>query len=140
MRISARCDYACKALLELSLHWPRAVPLRIATISERQGIPTRYLVQILIQLKGLGLVASTRGKQGGYKLVLAPSGIRLGQVIRQVAGPLLPGADFGAGNGSLFPEIWHEVESAMAAVLDKVTFEDIANKARGTTKGLIYQS
>ncbi len=139
MRISARCDYACKALLELSLHWPREMPLRIATISERQEIPTRYLVQILIQLKGLGLVSSTRGKQGGYNLAQPPSRIRLGQVIRQVAGPLLPGAEVRAGNGSLFPEIWREVEHAMAQVLDKITFEDIANKARGTTKGLIYQ-
>ncbi|MGB3241335.1 MAG: Rrf2 family transcriptional regulator, partial [Candidatus Omnitrophota bacterium] len=63
MRISARCDYACRALLELSLHWPNEAPVHIQQISENQKIPERYLVQILIQLKRLGLVTSSRGKE-----------------------------------------------------------------------------
>lgn len=139
MRISARCDYACKALLQLALHWPDKEPLQIHTISEKQGIPMRYLVHILIQLKRMGLVTSSRGKEGGYVLAKPPNRISLGEVLRQIGGPLLPVANSATKRGSAFATIWSEVEGAMSKVLDKVTFEDIANKARGMEKAIIYQ-
>jgi len=72
MRISAKCDYACRALVELSFHWPKKIPLRIQQMSEKQEIPERFLVQILLQLKRLGFVTSSRGKNGGYNLAKAP--------------------------------------------------------------------
>ncbi len=139
MRISARCDYACKALLELVLHWPNKEPVKIYTISEKQDIPLRYLVQILIQLKRIGLVASVRGKKGGYILTKPPAKISLGKVIRRIGGPLLPLANSAAKNSSVFVTIWDEVENAMAKVLDKITFEDILNKAKGLNGAIVYQ-
>lgn len=139
MRISARCDYACKALLELALRWPNKEPLQIHMISEKQDIPLRYLVQILIQLKRLGLVISTRGKEGGYILAKSPDSISLGQVMRQMGGPLLPIVNSALKRESVFAAIWSEVEGAMADVLDKVTFEDILNKVKGKDRAIIYQ-
>lgn len=139
MRISARCDYACKAILELALHWPSKEPLQIHIISERQDIPMRYLVQILIQLKRMGLAASQRGKEGGYSLTKSPHRISLGEVVRSIGGPLLPVSNSIRKNDSIFTTIWDEVEDAMAKVIDKITFEDICNKARGLGKALIYQ-
>ncbi len=139
MRISARCDYACKALLELALHWPSKEPVQLHTISDHQGIPTKYLVHILIQLKRMNLVESMRGKQGGYNLTRHPNEITLGEVIRDTGGPLLPLAKTAAKSESAFAAIWEEVEGVMAKVLDKVTFEDIVNKVRGKEKALIYQ-
>lgn len=139
MQISARCDYACKALLELSSHWPDKEPMHIYKISEKQNIPIRYLVQILIQLKRMGLVESIRGKEGGYKLTKAPKKISLGEVLRQIGGPLLSISNSAAKKESVFATIWEEVEGAMAKVLDKVTFEDIVNKARGIASAISYQ-
>ena len=140
MRISARCDYACKALLELALHWPNKEPVQLHTISENQGIPTtKYLVHILIQLKRMGLIESIRGRQGGYNLTRHPNEITLGKVIRDTGGPLLPLAKTVAKDDSAFAAIWKEVEGAMAKVLDKVTFEDIVNKVRGKERVLLYQ-
>ena len=139
MRISARCDYACKALLELALHWPSKDPLHIHTISENQNIPMKYLVQILIQLKRMGLLGSIRGKQGGYILTKPPNKISLGDVIRETAGPLLPLANSVVKKKLVFATIWTEVEDAMAKVLDKITFEDILNKAKGIDRAIIYQ-
>ncbi len=139
MRISARCDYACKALLELALHWPSKGLLQVHTISEKQDIPMRYLVQILIQLKRMGLVESVRGKQGGYRIAKAPNKISFGEVIRSIGGPLLPVANSATKKESVFATIWNEVEEAMAKVLDKITFEDIVNKARGMEKAIVYQ-
>lgn len=139
MRISARCDYACRALLELALHWPSKEPLQIQVISRRQNIPMRYLVQILIQLKRIGLVASIRGKEGGYNLAKSPNKIRLGEVMRRVGGPLLPVAECVAKKESVFATIWNEVEGAMAKVLDKVSFEDITERVKGKEKAILYQ-
>lgn len=139
MRISARCGYACKALLELSLHWPSKDPLQINTISERQKIPKRYLVQILIQLKRLGLVASVRGKEGGYSLTFSPNKISLGKIMRQIGGPLLPVANSALGKDLVLATIWNEVEAAMAKVLDKITFEDICIKTKEAKETIIYQ-
>lgn len=139
MRISARCDYACKALLELALHWPNKGSLTIHTISEKQNIPVKYLVHILIQLKRMGLVESLRGKQGGYRLAKPPNRISLGEVIREVGGPLLPVANSVTKEESVFAVIWREVEGAMAKVLDKMTFEDISNREQGMKGAIVYQ-
>lgn len=139
MRISARCDYACKALLELALHWPSKSPLQIHIISQRQDIPIKYLVQILIQLKRRGFVESIRGKQGGYILAKTPKQISLGEVMRETGGPLLPTANSATKKELVFSTIWKEVEGAMARVLDKITFEDIANRAKGTEGAILYQ-
>jgi len=138
MRISARCDYACKALLELSFHWPNKKSLQIYTISKKQDIPIKYLVQILIQLKRIGLVMSRRGKDGGYNLSRPPNKISLGEVIRQIGGPLLPVAA-STSKSSVFSTIWKEVENAMTKVLDRITFEDISKNARGVGETINYQ-
>ncbi|NQU94706.1 MAG: Rrf2 family transcriptional regulator [Candidatus Omnitrophica bacterium] len=139
MRISARCDYACKALLELSLHWPGDAPLQIHTISDRQSIPIRYLVQILIQLKRMGQVSSIRGKDGGYNLAKPPNEITLGEVMRRIGGPLLTASKSVAKRESVFAAIWDEVDGAIAKILDKVTFEDIAERSKGKRGAFAYQ-
>lgn len=139
MRISARCDYACRALLELSLHWPDNAPVHIQKISENQEIPERYLVQILIQLKRLGLVTSSRGKEGGYNLAKPPEDIRLGEVMRTISGNLLPIADSALRNGSVFVGIWKEVEGVMEDILGKVSFADICRKLTNKENVIMYQ-
>ncbi len=68
MKISAKAEYACLAVLALARRGPDSSALHIREISQECGIPERYLVQILLQLKGAGLVASTRGAGGGYRL------------------------------------------------------------------------
>jgi len=139
MRISARCDYACRALMELSLHWPDKTPVHIQQISENQKIPERYLVQILIQLKRYGLVSSSRGKEGGYILVKPPENIKLGEVMRNISGALLPISDSAVKDGSVFLGIWKEAENVMEDVLDKVSFADICSKLKQKEKVIMYQ-
>ncbi|MFH1283831.1 MAG: Rrf2 family transcriptional regulator [bacterium] len=140
MRISARCEYACKALLELSLHWPNNVPLSINTISHKQKIPSRYLVQILMQLKRIQLITSIRGKEGGYLLNIIPEEIRLGYVIREIQGPFIQLSNKKSReNDNAFFPIWKEIEQAIGNVLDTITFQDICNKIKDLKKAIIYQ-
>ena len=84
MRISAKAEYACVAMIELAAGHDQDQPLRIKNIADSQGIPPRFLVQILLQLKTAGLVISVRGAQGGYQLALPPEKISLASIIQAI--------------------------------------------------------
>ena len=84
MKISAKMDYACRALLELALHWPDLTPMQISEIAKRQEIPIKFLVHIMIHLKERGYVNSVRGNKGGYLLAKAPAEIHFGEVIENL--------------------------------------------------------
>lgn len=139
MKISAESDYACRALLELALNWPDRKLVQVSVIAKKQNIPIKYLEQILIELKNIGMVESVRGKQGGYRLVKEPRKISLGEVMRKTRGPLLQIADAAEKREAVFTPIWKETEEAIAKVLDKINFEDIANKAKSTEGAMVYQ-
>ena len=81
MNISAKTEYACIAVLELAARYGSGKPVRIRDIADANGIPSRFLVQILLQLKSAGIVGSTRGAAGGYQLVKPPAEITLGEVM-----------------------------------------------------------
>src|SRR5271169_1256503 len=73
-------------MLELAARYGSGEPVRIRNIADEHGIPSRFLVQILLQLKGAGFVASTRGASGGYQLAKPPEEISLGQVMGVIEG------------------------------------------------------
>lgn len=101
----------------------------------------RYLVHILIQLKRIGFVVSTRGKRGGYILARAPRAISLGEVIRRIQGPFLQVASshHGGKKEKIFSPIWGEVETAIGEIINKITFEDICNKIKKMDRTISYQ-
>jgi Rrf2 family protein len=86
MYLSAKSQYACLAMLQLAVDFPSGEPVQIRSIAERHGIPQRFLVQILLQLKRAGLVTSTRGSQGGYRLGQSPQEISLAEVLNAIDG------------------------------------------------------
>ncbi|HEY1465792.1 MAG TPA: Rrf2 family transcriptional regulator, partial [Acidimicrobiales bacterium] len=94
MKVSTRGDYASRALLSLALHTTTDGPTAVRDIAERTGLPQPYLEQILLALKGAGLVRSKRGVGGGYVLARSPDEITLSQIVSAVDGPIVAG-DFG---------------------------------------------
>jgi len=86
MNLSAKTEYACLAMLELAKEYDSGEPLQLRRIAAEHGIPARFLVQILLQLKGAALVASTRGAAGGYRLARSPQKISLADVIDAIEG------------------------------------------------------
>lgn len=138
MRVSTRGDYACRALLSLALH-ERERPTSVAELSQRTGLPQPYLEQILLTLKGAGLVLSRRGALGGYLLARAPEEITLAQIVSAVDGPIVVG-DFGEphANGAcdhegqcVLLQVWAEVSAHMRAHLRSYTLADMVTRARG---------
>ena len=94
MKVSTRGDYASRALLSLALHGDALGPTSVRDIAERTGLPQPYLEQILLALKGAGLVRSKRGVGGGYVLARPPEEITLSEIVNAVDGPIVAG-DFG---------------------------------------------
>jgi Rrf2 family protein len=87
MRVSAKGQYACIAMVELAAHFGNPQPVHIKRIAETHGISQRFLVQILLQLKTNGLVESLRGAAGGYQLARPPEQISLADVINAIDHP-----------------------------------------------------
>ena len=94
MRLSAKAQYACVAMVELACSYGDRNPVHLKSIAEGHGISQRFLVQILLQLKGAGLVESTRGAAGGYQLGKTPSEITVADIVHAIdqAPPPLPEA------------------------------------------------
>jgi len=140
MKISAKCEYACRAVLELSLQFRGNVPIQLQTIADNQNIPEKYLVQILLQLKGAGFVASIRGKEGGYYLTKPPNKITLGEIIREIDGPLLSinSADNSTESARILKGIWQNLESSISRIVDNTNFEEISNEVERLKAAGIY--
>src|SRR5262245_12163671 len=128
MKISAKAEYACLAILALARQRPGDPPIRIREISGGHGIPERYLVQILLQLKGAGLVVSTRGASGGYRLARPAASISLGEVLTAIDGPDTPPrqAQPQRPAARALAAVWEHVRAAERAVLDKTSVAHIA--------------
>ena len=139
MKVSTRGDYASRALLSLALHGDGGTPTSVREIADRTGLPQPYLEQILLALKGAGVVRSKRGVGGGYVLARDPAQILLSQIISAVDGPIVAG-DFAEPhtNGSCDHEgqcvlltIWASAGTHMRRYLDSFTLADIATMAQG---------
>ena len=141
MNISAKVEYACIALLELAGDYGSGEPVRIRKIAGTHGIPSRFLVQILLQLKGAGLVTSTRGAAGGYQLAKDPSEITLGEVMGVIEGqPTEPSSSSSVKSPTarVLLNAWCEVASAQREMLAGVTFADLVEQVRGQTEKMYY--
>jgi Rrf2 family iron-sulfur cluster assembly transcriptional regulator len=145
VRVSTRGDYASRALLSLALHAGDSRPTSVRDIAERTALPQPYLEQILLALKGAGLVRSKRGVGGGYVLARPPEAISLAQIVSAVEGPIVAG-DFGEPhtNGACDHEgqcvllaLWSEVGEHMREHLDSYSLADMVDRARGASVGAV---
>jgi len=129
VQISAKTDYAIRALLNLAAHEPELV--KVETIVQEQGLPRKFVEAILGELRRAQLVRSQRGAEGGYALARPASEITLGAVIRAVDGPLAevrglrPHETTYAGVAEHLPEVWIAVRSALRRVLDETTLAQV---------------
>ena len=86
--LQRKTKYAIKALLTLAKQYKENRPMRISEISQKEGIPRKFLEAIMVELKNHGLVASKMGATGGYYLIMHPAEIMLSNVIRLTKGPI----------------------------------------------------
>src|SRR3954470_13015355 len=132
MRVSAKTDYALRAVVELASSGDGTTPVKGERLATSQGIPLRFLENILLQLRHAGLIDSRRGAEGGYRLARPAEDIALADVIRAIDGPLAgvggqrpETLDF-QGSAEPLKDVWVAVRASLRSVLEQVTIADIA--------------
>jgi Rrf2 family protein len=133
MKISAKVDYAVRALIEIA-GTTDGRPLSAESISTAQDIPRDFLLSVLADLRRAGVVASQRGQAGGWVLQQEPSAISVADVIRAVDGPLVsvhgrpPEAVAYQGSAETLQQVWIAVRSSLREVLEQVTIAHLLAK------------
>lgn len=148
---SAKAEYACIAMLELACRFGDPQPIRLSTIVEAHGIPKRFLVQILLQLKGAGLIASTRGAAGGYHLARPPEAITLADIIEVIdrsdqpkgtrprpGRALISHEPFQTPAVQAIRSIWADILAAQRRILESTTLADLVQRSQSDFD-LVYQ-
>ncbi|PTL36011.1 transcriptional regulator [Candidatus Methylomirabilis limnetica] len=148
MKVSAKGDYATRAMQDLALHYEKG-PIQIEDIARRQHLPARYLEQILLSLKRAGFLESKRGVSGGYYLAKHPREITVGAIIRTMEGPIIPIFCVGSGPREICIEeprcglrdLWADVRDAVVKIVDHTTLEDLSRqiRTRQEREGVSYQ-
>jgi Rrf2 family protein len=141
LKISAKVEYASIAMLELASRFGTDQPVRIRDIADRHGIPSRFLVQILLQLKGAGYVASTRGAAGGYRLVKEPAKVTLGQVMSVIDGrdeEVVGNTGADSAVVDVLLEAWNNVARLQREQLDSITLADLLDQVNGRSEDMYY--
>lgn len=137
MKISRRGLYALKALIHLAQEHERGLA-KIHAIAAEESIPVKFLESILVTLKHARIVASQRGREGGYRLRRPPREILVGEVVRIVDGPLAPFGDAVELADRVRTEPRHpglfalflDVRNAAARILDHTTLADLLERDR----------
>ena len=132
MRVSAKVDYALRAMTELAAAAPSLMTAE--QLATAQKIPPKFLESILAQLRNGGLVASQRGAEGGYRLAKPAEEISIADVIRELEGPIAtvrgarPDELEYSGPAAPLRDIWLELRSQMRGVLEQTTLADLIAK------------
>ena len=131
MRITAKADYAVRATCELAARAGEG-PVKGDVIAAAQGIPLKFLENILGDLRHAGIVRSQRGADGGYWLARPADRISVADVIRAVDGPLAsvrggpPEEVAYNGAAESLARVWIAVRASLRSVVERVTLEDVA--------------
>jgi Rrf2 family cysteine metabolism transcriptional repressor len=140
MRISAKAEYACLAMVELAKRFTRKLPTSIKVIAESYGMSSAFLMQIFLQLKGAGLVMSVRGSSGGYQLARPPEDISLAEIVEAIDGP--PKGSSALTSLSSSPVIdglkgvWKTVDRAERKILQDLSLADVHKQTHQA--GIVY--
>jgi Rrf2 family cysteine metabolism transcriptional repressor len=134
MRLSAKAQYACIAMLELAANHPKAQLVQVKTIADTHGISQRFLVQILLQLKQHGLVRSIRGAAGGYQLARRPETISLADMIHAIDEPAPPASVARTGLKpspavQAVASVLQELDARERAMLREITLADLLRRS-----------
>src|SRR5205809_958866 len=137
MRVSAKAEYACVAMIELARNHGERQPVRVKAIADAHGIPQRFLVQILLQLKGAGLVQSVRGAAGGYQLARPPKTISLATIIQVIdsAAPARQGALLADSSPAVraVRSVWQEIQAEEQRILEQCNLTELLRRLQAAS-------
>ena len=141
IRISRKCEYALRAVFELSMQ-DNGHPVKMHRIAAAQNIPPRFLEVILNELRHAGLVQSRRGNVGGYMLARPARELTVGHVIEHVEGPISLNGEKANGNryfygDNAFEELWGNVAKAISGICRNTSFAELVASERRSRAGAV---
>lgn len=141
LNVSAKVNYACLAMLELANHHTGGKPVQIRRLAETHGIPAQFLVQILLQLKAAGLVLSTRGSCGGYRLSHPPESISIGDIVRAIEGASNDDSvedAFRNPTSIVLRQLFRQLDHVVWEALDTTHLQDLVDRVPGRGEPMYY--
>jgi Rrf2 family protein len=134
LRISSRCEYGLRAMIYLA-RAGRTDPVPLTEIAHREEMPTAFLERVLARLREGGLVASTRGASGGYRLSRPAEAISVADIVTAIEGPLslvgcLPDEGGCARAGSCASQrVWRRLDDAINGALGAISLDELSVEA-----------
>ena len=136
MKLSVKVDYACRVLAQMARSHARGELAHIDELAKVESVPANYLVQILSELRNGGIIASRRGKQGGYILARPPEDITLYDIVKLIEGDLLElSGDVRGQSGRRVQQIWRDIRTTFEAKCKGYTLDKFVAKA---DEGMYY--
>lgn len=130
MRISQKLDYACRASLQLAKSYDGKTVLKLDDLSEREQIPSSFLVQILTELRKAGIVVSKRGKAGGYLLAKEPASITFFELIQAIEPQLIEDAvGFDGESGFQIKGAWSNLSLAFEKASKQISLDSMQSNS-----------
>jgi Rrf2 family protein len=137
LRLSTKGQYGVRAMFEIAKGYP-VNPITIKEISHAQDVSVSYLEQILNRLRKAGLISSVKGPGGGYVLTRQPSDISIGQILRELEGPVAitacqdPAAGCERVDGCVTSLLWRALGEKIEGFLDSMNLGDLLRQASGS--------
>ncbi len=133
LRLSKKMLYAIEAVVDIAYH-AGGQPVQSREITERQGIPRRYLEQALQHLVRANILTGIRGPRGGYNLARERRRITVGEIVRVVRRMEAAEDPLQSDDGSVLADkvirpLWHDLQSDFMDRLDNISVEDLCQKA-----------
>lgn len=142
MKLSTKGRYGLRAMIDLAIY-SETEPVSIQSIADRQNISERYLEQLMAKLKKAGLVTSTRGAGGGYRLAKETGSISVGDILRALEGDLRAvTCDAQEGKGGcekadlcVSRYVWQRINASITNAVDTMYLEQLVEKNKEIEKG-----
>jgi Rrf2 family protein len=130
MRLTARSEYGLLALIDLGVRYGSG-PVSAREVSERQGVPSKFLEQLLAAMRKAGLVSAIRGARGGFELTRDPSEITVLEVVEALEGPLAPtscdgGSICGRSHACAAASVWGKATEALREVFATTSLAELS--------------
>lgn len=139
MNFPLKAHYATVAMLALARQFEQGGIATVRSIAEEHEIPPQFLVQIMQQLRAGGLVTSSRGSSGGFRLERSPSTISLFEIVESVCPPsTTPNLSNASSLGCIVQEVWAELEADQNAQLRQVKLSELLTRADSNRESMFY--
>ena len=140
-QLSAKTEYGCVAMLSLATAYEKGGTVRVRAIAEAHNIPSGFLTQILLQLKAAGLVTSTRGAAGGYRMAGSPESVTIADVVGALGGQLDPpshATNSSSAASKVLADLWREFLQEQRTWMEHTDFGQLVDQLPTTSTQMYY--